>query len=75
MLSEDWEGRESACGFIDGEDLVIFNSADDLNSKIEYYLTNENEADEIRSNGLKKVQQFTVDAWASKIIEKTKELL
>jgi len=71
LFSEDWQGRN----FIDGEDLVIFNSIDDLNSKIEYYLTHIEAADKIRSSGFKKVQQFTVDAWATRIIEKTEELL
>ena len=52
LLSDDWEGRER--DFIDGEDLVIFKSMEDLNAKIDYYLNNPEEASRIRANGYKK---------------------
>ena len=67
LLTDDWAGR--ADKFVDGEDLVIFEGARDLNAKIEYYLKNSDERDSIAHRGLSKVQQFNRISWASKIVD------
>lgn len=66
LLTDEWEGRQA--DFVDGKDLVIFNDADDLNAKIEYYLKNDKERKTIAKNGNKKVQKFNRLSWAKKII-------
>lgn len=44
--------------FENGKDLVIFESMEDLNNKIEYYLTHEDERKAIAMNGYKKVKEL-----------------
>jgi hypothetical protein len=72
LLTDEWEGRPA--DFVDGKDLVIFNDADDLNAKIEYYLKNSDERAAIALGGLNKVQQFDRVSWASKIINLSYEI-
>ena len=67
LLTDDWTGREKA--FTDGKDLVIYESIDDLNEKISYYLENSEEAIKIAENGYKCVQKYNRIEWAKKIIE------
>ena len=69
LITDDWDGRKE--DFVDGEDLVIFNDIEDLNKKIEYYLSNSAAADKIASTGHKKVQRFTRLNWAQDIIRLT----
>ena len=44
--------------FIDGEDFIIYNDNKELIDKAKYYLSNENEAREIASNGYNKLLQY-----------------
>jgi len=67
LLTSDWEGRQEL--FTDGEDLVIYTDADDLNQKITYYLKNPEKRDKIRLQGYKKVQGMSKDAWAQKVLD------
>lgn len=71
LLSTDWQGREEL--FVDGEDLVIYTDAHDLNEKIAYYLKNPEKRNKIREQGYHKVQGMSKDAWATKILEIYKE--
>lgn len=44
--------------FVPGEDLVLYESIDDLISKIDYYLSHEEERLQIAKNGYEKVKQY-----------------
>jgi hypothetical protein len=68
LLSSDWDNRVADCNFIDGEDLVIFKEAAELNKKIDFYLKNDNKREKISYSGFTKVQNFTQVEWAKKII-------
>ena len=46
---------ELAENFVDGEELVLFDSAEDLLCKVDYYLSHEEERKEITYRGWKKV--------------------
>ncbi|MFP3153802.1 DUF3880 domain-containing protein [Lachnospiraceae bacterium ZAX-1] len=59
---------ELASYFVDGSELVLFDSEEDLLLKTSYYLTHENERKEIAQNGLHKIQQeFTYQVQLEKI--------
>lgn len=49
--------QELAENFIDGEELVLFDSKEDMLEKIAYYLAHEDKRREIAYNGWRKVQQ------------------
>lgn len=66
LISNDWQGRAEM--FEDGEDLVIFHNAQDLNEKINFYLANQSLANKIAESGYNKVQNYTRQSWASEII-------
>tara|TARA_R110000744_G_scaffold192473_2_gene311627 strand:+ start:89 stop:982 length:894 start_codon:yes stop_codon:yes gene_type:complete len=72
LLSNDWEGRDK--DFVDGEDMVVFESIKDLKVKIDFYLNNPEEASRIRSNGYKKVQKYNRVNWAKNIIKLYKNI-
>jgi len=67
LLSDDWIGREEQ--FRNGKDLVIYKDVKDLNEKIDYYLKNEKEREQIAFNGYKTVQKFNRLNWAKRIVE------
>jgi len=71
LLSNDWKNREKY--FTDGKECVIFNNITDLNKKIEYYLKNPEQREEIANNGFKKVQCLNRNNWAEKIIQLSQE--
>ena len=66
LISNDWHGREEM--FEDGKDLVIFNTIQDLNEKIEFYLANQELANKIAKSGYNKVQKYTRLNWAKEIV-------
>ena len=72
LLTNDWVGREKY--LTNGKHCVIFDNIEDLNNKIQYYLQNPSEREEIAKNGLQKVQMFTRTKWAEKIIELCDEI-
>lgn len=43
--------------FVAGEDYVFYENPDDLEEKVDYYLSHEKEREEIRANGCRKVRQ------------------
>lgn len=56
--------------FTPGEDLVLYNSIDDLISKIDFYLSNEEERLRIAKNGYNKVKQYhTYDIRLAEILD------
>ena len=69
LLTEPWPNMEE--DFTIGEDLVIFNTVNELKEKISYYLNNEKERLRIAENGFKTVQKFSRLNWANKIIKNT----
>ena len=71
LLSNDWVGREK--DLTDGKECVIFNTMEDLNNKIEYYLNNERERNTIAQAGHSAVQKFNRLNWANRIVELTDE--
>ena len=66
LLSDDWEGREEM--FDDGKHLVIYKDIDDLNSKIDFYLSNPKLCSEIANAGFCEVQKYSRDNWAKQIV-------
>ena len=66
LISNDWHGREEM--FEDGKDLVIFDTIQDLNEKIEFYLANQELANKIAKSGYNKVQKYTRLNWAKEIV-------
>ena len=68
LLTDKWYGMERE-GFIDGKHLVVFNSIEDLNNKINYYLQHDTERIKIASEGYKFVQQFSRNNWGKKVYE------
>ena len=67
LLTNDWKNREKH--LTDGKECVIFNSNQDLNEKIEYYLNNFDEAQEIAANGLMVSRRWNRLEWAKNIVE------
>tara|TARA_R110000824_G_scaffold3833_8_gene18301 strand:- start:1196 stop:2065 length:870 start_codon:yes stop_codon:yes gene_type:complete len=67
LVSDDWVGREEH--YQNGKDLVIYKNTQDLNEKIDYYLENEKERQQIASNGYHTVQKFSRLNWAKRIVE------
>jgi len=66
LLTNDWIGRESI--FEDGVDLVIFTSIEDLNTKIEYYLQNDDRRSIIANHGYETNKKFSRVNWAKNIL-------
>ena len=66
LLTDDWHGRELT-GLVDGEDLVIYKDVEDLQEKIEFYLSRSYTRDKIASRGLSKVKDLTRMEWAKNI--------
>ena len=66
LLTDDWYGRELT-GLVDGEDLVIYKDVEDLQEKIEFYLSRSYTRDKIASRGLSKVKDLTRMEWAKNI--------
>ena len=55
--------------FIPGEDLVLYDSVDDLIQKIDYYLSHEEERLQIAKNGYEKVKRYhTYDTRLTEIL-------
>jgi len=67
LLTDDWVGRDNL--FVDGKDLVIWNSVDDLRQKINYFLEHDVERAKIAHSGLKKVYPYSRLGWAQRIID------
>lgn len=67
LLTNDWTNREKY--LTNGKDCVIFDSMEDLNKKIEYYLENPEERMKISKEGYKTIQQFNRLNWAKRIVE------
>lgn len=57
-------------GLVDGEDFIIYHSAEDLIEKIEYYLSHETEMKSIAENGFNKLIKYhTSEVRAKEFIE------
>lgn len=67
LLTEPWPNME--LDFIDGQDLVTFNNAEELKEKIDYYLNNEEERLRIAGSGHNAVQKFSRLEWAKRILK------
>tara|TARA_R100000315_G_C5230474_1_gene141497 strand:+ start:510 stop:1364 length:855 start_codon:yes stop_codon:yes gene_type:complete len=74
LLTDDWEGRELT-NLIDGQDLIIYKDDEDLQSKIKYYLENEDKRTDIAKNGKEKVKNLTRTNWAKKIIKMSEKFV
>lgn len=64
---------EIAENFVNGHDLVIYDSIEDAIIKAEYYLAHEEERLKIAQNGRKAVEQFTFTRQFEKILHKVYE--
>lgn len=71
LLTTPWEGMEDL--FTVGKDLDIFTSPEELQEKIDFYLSNDQKRDEIRLHGHKTVQKFMPKSWAHEILTLCKE--
>ena len=65
LLSEPWPN----CPFENYKEIVLFSSPDELQKKIDYYLSHEDEREEIAKAGYHAVQKYTRKRWAEKILE------
>lgn len=61
---------EIAEHFVDGRDLVIYESIEDAVMKAEYYLAHEDERKQIAANGRKAVEKFSYENQLTQILEK-----
>lgn len=60
--------QELAEYFVPDEEVVLYESMDDLRQKLQYYLTHDEERKRIAENGYRKVQkEFTYDIALNKI--------
>ena len=66
LFTTDWDGRRGQ--FQDLGDLVIFKREQDLKANIQRLIDDPDYADEIRSNGLKRVQKYSRYNWAQEIL-------
>jgi spore maturation protein CgeB len=73
LLTEPWPEMEN--DFEIGKDLDIFTSVEELKKKIDYYLKNEDKAQEIAEHGYNTVQKFSRDNWAKRISEIFREVI
>ena len=56
--------------FINGQDMVMFDSPEDMQWKIRYYLQRDEERQQIANNGLEKVKkEFSYDIQLAKIMQ------
>jgi len=69
LLTTPWIEKYMNKSFTVGKDFVTFDNATDLKNKIDYYLNNENERNEIRLHGHQTVQQYLPKNWAKNLIE------
>jgi hypothetical protein len=67
LLTEDWPGRSE--DFIDGEHLVIFSGLADLDQKIRWYLSANEDREMVAKKGKDTVQRFSRKAYAKRITE------
>jgi len=67
LMTTSWKDMENT--FIPGEDIIIFNSEEELKNKIEFYLKNEDIRNKIRLSGYNKVQNYLPKSWAKNIID------
>jgi spore maturation protein CgeB len=67
FLSESWELMENDWEV--EKDFVTFNSIQDLDDKIKYFLKNPKERLEIANHGKQTVQKYSTDNWAKRIVE------
>jgi len=68
LMTDDWPGRQER--FINNEDLVIFNSPQDMKEKVEFYLLNPSERTRIAQNGRFSVKPYDKIGWAKQIIKR-----
>lgn len=66
LLTNPWLGMEP--NFIPRKHFCIFESTDELLTRINYYLDHEKEREKIAKNGLKKSKELLPKSWAKKII-------
>ena len=72
LLSNDWAKRKEY--LTNGRDVVIFDSVEDLNRKIIYYLDNPELRNQISEYGRQAVQKLDRLGWAKKIVEYSYEV-
>jgi spore maturation protein CgeB len=72
LLSNDWTKRKEH--LTNGRDIVIFDSVEDLNRKIIYYLDNPELRNQISEYGRQAVQKLDRLSWAKKIVEHSYEV-
>ena len=61
-------------GFLPGEDLIVYESKQDLISKVDYFLTHEKERVQITENGKRKIAMMhTYDNRIKEILEIVRE--
>ena len=56
--------------FIDGQDIVLFDSPEDMRWKVNYYLQHDEERQQIAQNGFEKVKkEFSYDIQLKKMLQ------
>ena len=72
LLTNDWKGRDK--NFVDEKDCVVFKDIEDLNKKIDFYLSNPELIEKIALSGLQTVQKYNRESWAKNIIKFANEI-
>ncbi len=67
LLTQPWPEMER--DFVDGQDLVTFQGIRDLRSKIDYYLSHDDERKAIAEHGYNTVQKFSRIQFARRVLE------
>lgn len=67
LMTTPWKGLEET--FTSNENIVTFETKEELIEKAKFYLENEEERNRIRLNSYNKVQEFLPKQWGKRIIE------
>ncbi len=67
LMTTPWNGLEETFTF--NENIVTFETKEELIEKVKFYLENEEERNRIRLNAYNKIQEFLPKQWAKRIIE------
>lgn len=67
LLTQSWPHMED--DFTPGKDFEVFESPEEFEEKVEFYLLNEGPRRRIAIQGYQTVQKFTRDRWAQRILD------
>ena len=69
LMSTPWDGIEKS--FEVGKEIVCFETKEQMEQKMKYFLKNEKEREKIAAAGHRRVQEYMPDQWAKNILRHT----